>query len=84
MFSKIWTFGPFFAKVTATVEHDVEAIITTFTSTVDKLEAAAVAKTAEAFSLAQRAEELTADSAVAKAAADKATAVASKIKALVA
>jgi hypothetical protein len=73
-----------FKKAEAVVEHDVEAIITTFTSTVAKLEAAASAKLAEAESLAKRATELNADSVAAQAAATKATAVADKIKALVA
>lgn len=77
MFSKIKAFF-------VGVEHDVEAIISNFTSTVAKLEAAAVAK-------AKQAEQHLADatysshlSAEATAAAEKATAVAEKIKALVA
>lgn len=81
MFSKILNF---FYRVEAQVEHDVEAIISNFTSTVDKLEAAAVAKTAEAaehLAAAVQAEKL---SDAASEAAEKATAVAAKIKALVA
>ncbi|WP_368508128.1 hypothetical protein [Bradyrhizobium lupini] len=81
MFSKI---KAFFVGVEQTVSHDVEAIITNFTSTVDKLEAAAIAKTAEAADYAATAEFTTKLSNEATAAAAKATAVAAKIKALVA
>lgn len=80
MFSKI---KAFFTTVEQTVEHDVEAIISSFNSTVDRLEAAAVAKTAEAaahFATATKFEQL---SDAASDAAEKATAVAAKIKALV-
>jgi hypothetical protein len=77
MFSKIKAFF-------VGVEHDVEAIISTFTTTVTKLEAAAVAKVKEAeehFLASVKAEALADD---ASEAAEKATAVAAKIKALVA
>jgi hypothetical protein len=81
MFSKIWNY---LVNVEQTVEHDVEAIISTFTNTVAKLEAAAVSKTAEAaehFAASDAHEQLAAE---ATAAASKATAVAAKIKELVA
>jgi hypothetical protein len=45
MFSKIWNY---LVNVEQTVEHDVEAIISTFTNTITKLEDAVAAKNAEA------------------------------------
>jgi hypothetical protein len=77
MFSKIKAFF-------TTVEHDVEAIIANFTSTVAKLEAAAVAKTEEAVSHLATAQKFGKLSDEAIAASEKATAVAEKIKSLVA
>lgn len=81
MFSKIKSF---FVTAEQTVVHDVEAIITNFTTTVEKLEAAAVAKVKEAD--AHYAASVVAENAgnAARAAANKAQAVAEKIKALVA
>ncbi|MGY3589323.1 hypothetical protein [Bradyrhizobium sp. USDA 4350] len=81
MFSKI---KAFFTTVEQTVEHDVEAIISTFTTTIEKLEAAAAAKVAEATILYNKSSELTYAADVAHKASEKATAVAAKIKALVA
>jgi hypothetical protein len=75
-----------FTKIKAlfvTIEHDVEAIISDFTSTVAKLEAAAKAKMDEYGTLTTKAEQHYADAAEALKASDKATAVADKIKALV-
>lgn len=77
MFTKIknWLLG---------VEHDIEAIIENFTSTVTKLEAAAEAKareTAKHFADAYASNVLAAE---ADAAGRKAASVAAKIKALVA
>lgn len=77
MFSKIKAFF-------VGVEHDVEAIISNFTNTVAKLEAAAEAKLKEAEEAAGLAELNNFRAGVATAAADKAKAVAEKIKALVA
>jgi hypothetical protein len=77
MFSKIKAFF-------VGVEHDIEAIISDFTSTVTKLEAAAVAKAKEAESHLAAATYSSHLSAVASSASEKATAVAEKIKALVA
>jgi hypothetical protein len=77
MFSKIKAFF-------VGVEHDVEAIISNFTNTVAKLEAAAEAKVKEAsahWAAANKYEQLSDE---ASAAAEKAKAVAEKIKALVA
>jgi hypothetical protein len=81
MFSKIWNY---LVNVEKTVEHDVEAIISTFTDTVTKLEAAAEAKLAEAVDLSRQAYELEGAAQVAHDASDKARAVAGKIKDLVA
>jgi hypothetical protein len=81
MFSKI---KAFFVGVEQTIEHDVEAIISRFTDTVTKLEAAAVAKLAEAEEATKLADLNHFRAGVATAAADKASAVAAKIKALVA
>lgn len=80
MFSKLFSF---FASAGQTVEHDVEALISDFTNTVTKLEAAAEAKLNEAVELTKVSthyEQLADD---AHAASDKATKVASQIKALV-
>lgn len=81
MFSKI---KAFFAKAEAVIEHDVEAIISTFTSTIEKLEAAAVAKVAEGDAHMRASVEAETLGDNAYAAAEKAKAVADKIKALVA
>ena len=83
MFSKLFKFGPFFAKVEAVVEHDVEAIIADFTHTVTKLEAAAAAKLKEAEQAAAEAELAHFRAGLATAASEKATKVAGQIKALV-
>jgi hypothetical protein len=77
MFSKIKAFF-------VGVEHDVEAIISNFTSTVAKLEAAAKAKAEQFHSLTAEAQKLHTEASVALEASDKAAAVAEKIKALVA
>jgi hypothetical protein len=77
MFSKIKAFF-------VGVEHDVEAIISNFTSTVAKLEAAAAAKAAEFHKLTAEAEKVKADASAALEASDKASIIADKIKALVA
>ncbi len=80
MFSKI---KAFFVRVEQEVVHDVEAIISSFTDTITKLEAAVVVKTQEAeeHTMASvRSEKLAGD---AYAAAEKAAAVAGKIKDLV-
>jgi hypothetical protein len=81
MFSKVFSF---FITIERVVEHDVEAIISTFTDTVTKLEAAAAAKRDEAIDLNTQADALKTASLVAHAASDKARAVAGKIKELVA
>lgn len=80
MFSKI---KAFFSRVEQTVEHDVEAIISTFTTTVAKLEAAAEAKLAEAkdHTLTSIHYEQLADAA--HLAAEKATKVAGQLKGLI-
>lgn len=80
MFSK---FFAFITNVEQTAEHDVEALIASFTNTVTKLEAAAEAKLAEAVELTKVSthyEQLADD---AHAASEKATKVAGQIKALV-
>jgi hypothetical protein len=76
MFSKIynWFVG---------VEHDIEAIIENFTSTIVKLEAAAEAKAKHAIEFAQRATHFEALSDVAQQEATRAKEVAEKIKGLV-
>lgn len=81
MFSKI---KAFFVAAEQTVAHDVEAIISTFNSTVDKLEAAAIHQTAKAADATAFAVSATEAAAKYTAAAEKATNVANKIKALVA
>lgn len=81
MFSKILAF---LASAEQTVEHDVEAIISTFTSTIAKLEAAVVAKNAAAAQLDDVAHTASTEAAVARDAAKRAYDVAEKIKALVA
>jgi hypothetical protein len=81
MFSKIWNY---LVNVEQTIEHDVEAIISTFTDTVTKLEAAAEAKLAEAQELTRQSIELESAADVAHLASEKARAVAGKIKDLVA
>lgn len=76
-----------FSKITnwlTYVEHDVEAIIETFTNTVERLEAAAVAKLKEAEQHAAEAMHFQNLSGVAEDASKRATAVAAKIKELVA
>lgn len=80
MFSKI---KALFATSVQTVEHDVEAIIASFTSTVQKLEDAAASKLAEAKHLTNVASEFEKDADAAHAASEKATKVAEQIKALV-
>jgi hypothetical protein len=80
MFSKI---KAFFVRVEQVIEHDVEAIISSFTDTVTKLEAAVVAKTKEAEHLTRVSVAAEAQADVAYAAAEKASAVAAKIKDLV-
>jgi hypothetical protein len=80
MFSKFLTFV---FTIEARVEHDVEAIISTFTDTVTKLEAAAEAKLAEATELTRQSIELESAADVAHLASEKARAVAGKIKDLV-
>lgn len=81
MFSKLFDY---LFSLEQTIEHDVEQIISSFTDTVTKLEAAAVAKVKEAEAHTQLSidAEYLADAAF--SAAEKATAVAGKIKALVA
>jgi hypothetical protein len=76
MFSKIynWFVG---------VEHDIEAIIANFTSTIAKLEAAAVAKATHAVEYAEKATHFEALSDVAAQEANRAREVAEKIKGLV-
>jgi hypothetical protein len=81
MFSKIWNY---LVNVEKTVEHDVEAIISTFTDTVTKLEAAVEAKAEEAKLLYAQADALYETGDVAKLASNKAASVAGKIKDLVA
>lgn len=81
MFSKVYNF---ILGVETRVEHDVEAIISDFTSTVTKLEDAAEAKLAEATHLFKQSQELKVASDAADAAAARATIVAAKIKELVA
>jgi hypothetical protein len=81
MFSKI---KALFAKAEAVIEHDVEAIISTFTDTVTKLERAAELQLKKAAHATQFAADATKAADVANTAATKATAVAEKIKALVA
>jgi hypothetical protein len=80
MFSKFFSW---LLAVEQEVVHDVEAIISSFTDTVTKLEAAAVAKTKEAeeHMRASVAYEGLGDKAY--EAAEKASAVAGKIKDLV-
>ena len=80
MFSKFFSW---LLRVEQEAVHDVEAIISSFTDTVTKLEAAAVAKTKEAEEhvRASVAFEKLGDDAY--AAAEKAQAVAGKIKDLV-
>jgi hypothetical protein len=80
MFSKFFSW---LLRVEQEVVHDVEAIISSFTDTVTKLEAAVAAKTKEAeeHMRASVASEQLGDNAY--AAADKASAVAAKIKDLV-
>lgn len=77
MFSKVynWFIG---------AEHDIEAIIENFTSTVSKLEAAAVAKFKDAENAAASALHFQQVEADAKVAGQRAAEVAEKIKALVA
>jgi hypothetical protein len=81
MFSKI---KALFAKAEAVVEHDVEALISTFTDTVAKLEAAVVSKNAEAAKLDAVAFAAALDATAARDVAKRAYDVADKIKALVA
>ncbi|MGM5019242.1 hypothetical protein [Tardiphaga sp. 367_B4_N1_1] len=81
MFSKIITY---FTGLFTTVEHDVEAIISDFTSTVEKLEDAAAAKFAEARALADKAALTQLASDAAHEASAKAASVAAKIKDLIA
>lgn len=84
MFSKLFKIGSWFTAEVQVVYHDVEAIISDFTKTVTKLEAAAEAKVKEAdahLAAAQKYEQL---SDAAADAAEKATRVARQIKALVA
>jgi hypothetical protein len=80
MFSKIWNY---LVNVEQTIEHDVEAIISTFTDTVTKLEAAAEAKAKQADEawLQSRILGQTADALKAEGA--RAQEVAAKIKDLV-
>ena len=66
------------------VEHDVEAIISDFTNTVTKLEAAAEAKLAEAVELTKASMHLEALADDAHLASEKAAKAAAKIKELVA
>jgi hypothetical protein len=80
MFSKIWNY---LVNVELTVEHDVEAIISTFNNTVEKLEAAAEAKAKEAERHLADATYSSHLSATATYASEKATKVAGQIKALV-
>jgi hypothetical protein len=88
MFSKVYSFFgglvEFVISVEKTVEHDVEAIISTFTDTVTKLEAAAEAKLREAHTLTIQSAVLEEAADVAHKASEKARAVAGKIKDLVA
>jgi hypothetical protein len=81
MFSKLFSF---LITIERTVEHDVEAIISDFTDTIAKLEAAAVAKYDEAVKLQILSTNYEKAADEADAAAQKARAVAGKIKALVA
>jgi uncharacterized protein YktA (UPF0223 family) len=81
MFSKVFSF---FITIERVVEHDVEAIISTFTDTVTKLEAAVEAKAEEAKLLYAQADALYETGDAAKLASNKAASVASKIKELVA
>jgi hypothetical protein len=81
MFSKL---ANFFRNVEQTIEHDVEAIISNFTSTVAKLEAAAEHKLEQVAYLTTTGTNYINAAEVEQAAADKAKAVADKIKALVA
>jgi hypothetical protein len=88
MFSKVYTFFGGLIELAFSVErrieHDVEAIISAFTDTVTKLEAAAEAKLAEAQELTRQSIELESAADVAHLASEKARAVAGKIKDLVA
>jgi hypothetical protein len=88
MFSKVYSFFgglvQFVISVEKTVEHDVEAIISTFTDTVTKLEAAVEAKAEEAKLLYAQADALYETGDAAKLASNKAASVAAKIKELVA
>jgi hypothetical protein len=81
MFSKIWNY---LVNVEQTVEHDVEAIISTFTDTVTKLEDAVVAKNAEAAAHDIVAHGASLAAAEARDAAKRAYDVACKINDLVA
>jgi hypothetical protein len=81
MFSKIWNY---LVNVEQTVEHDVEAIISTFTNTITKLEDAVVAKNAEAAAHDAVAHVAVLAAAEARDAAKRAYDVAGKIKDLVA
>jgi hypothetical protein len=76
-------FKNFFIKASVVIEHDVEAIIASFTSTVTKLERAAEVNlaAAEAHTKAAVHYEQLADAA--HTASEKATKVAEQIKALV-
>jgi hypothetical protein len=80
MFSKIITY---FTGLFTTVEHDVEGIISDFTSTVKKLEDAAEAKFTEAQKLFAQSVDLEAASNLAHDAGERATSVAAKIKDLI-
>jgi hypothetical protein len=80
MFSKIWNY---LVNVEQTVEHDVEAIISTFTNTVAKLEDAAVAKAKQADEAFLQSMKLSTVADALKAEGVRAQDVAAKIKALV-
>lgn len=77
MFSKIKAFF-------VGVEHDIEDIISTFTSTVTKLEAAAEAKARDARTFAEQSLHYDTLASVAQEAEQRARDVAAKIKGLVA
>lgn len=83
MFSKIFKFGSWFTAEIEVVYHDVEKIISDFTATITKLEAAAAAKAQEAEAYLQKSIDLEKLGDEAYAASEKAKAVASKIKSLV-
>lgn len=83
MFSKIFKIGEWFTDELQVIKHDVDAIISDFTDTITKLEAAAEAHLKSAENLTDLSIKYEAMADAAHAASEKATKVAGQIKGLI-